>query len=452
MFLGKKPVDLWFVAELGILTICLIMGLRVPVLNLAALALCAWIIIFERPIDNIFDLLFYLLPLSPIFKIGLNGFALFNIVTLILLARLLLANDFAFEIPSVSILLMIIYVLSGLKNAGIPDCIRFICQLLIGAIVMTNPAFRNSLSIKRKNTMLASGILVSSLIASMRDFFPQLRAYYERFGSTIRLGPGNHYARFMGLEINPNMYTVLTSISLAVFLVYLVNGRLKKSDFVLMVGIGIYGALTVSMSFIVSVIGIVAIIFVPLSRRNPRLTMWAVVVGILGGIVFLVLFGESDMFQTILFRFQEGSSGSADLSSMTTGRSDIWMEYLEYFWEHPLVMLFGRGLNADLPFHAPHNYFIETVYYLGIVGGFLYTVVYATIYAPSKYIGRRCEFYQHIPLLMLLIRGMARCLICEEKMMFIFLIYALTAIDTTDQRPTNSSDLQRNIARGGMLA
>ena len=33
--------------------------------------------------------------------------------------------------------------------------------------------------------------------------------------------------------------------------------------------------------------------------------------------------------------------------------------------------------------------------------------------------------------MMLLIRGMARCLICEEKMLCIFLIYALCAIDTS---------------------
>lgn len=434
MFLGKKPMDIWLVAEMTILTICLAMGLRIPVLNLAALALCTWVIIFERSLDHIFDWLFYLVPFSPIFKIGLSGFALFNFVTIMVLFRLVMANDFAFSIPSASTFVMIIYILAGIMSAGIPDCIRFICQLLIGAIVMINPAFRNSLSIKRKNTMLASGILVSSLIASMRDFFPQLKSFYEYYGTTIRLAPGVHYARFMGLEMNPNMYTVLTSVSLAVFIVYLVNGRLKKFDIVLMGGIGIYGALTVSMSFIVSIIGIVGIAFIPLSRRNPRLATYTVVVGILGGIVFLVLFGDSDMVQTILFRFQEGLSDSADLSSVTTGRSDIWLEYLEYFWNHPFVALFGKGLNAKLPMHAPHNYYIETIYYLGIVGGILYIFTLADVYAPSKYIGRRCEFYQQIPLFMLLIRGIARCLICEEKMMFIFLIYSLTVIDTSDPK------------------
>ena len=62
----------------------------------------------------------------------------------------------------------------------------------------------------------------------------------------------------------------------------------------------------------------------------------------------------------------------------------------------------------------------------------LYAFTYADIYSPSKYTSRKCSLYQQLPLLMLLIRGMARCLICEEKMLCIFMIYSLSAIDTTE--------------------
>lgn len=432
MFFGKRPMDMGFAAELAIVTFAIVLGLRIPVLNLVALGLCVWMILIERSLDHILDLVFYLIPFSPIFKFNLDGFALFNIVTIVVLFRLMMANGWAFCFPGMSVILAIIYVFAGLRNAALPDCIRFVCQILIGALVVCEPRFRESLSVKRKNTMMVMGILGSSLIGLLRQLFPVIANLYEKGGARIKLGPGSYYYRFMGIEINPNMYTVLLSIAIAVYMVYLIKGRINKVDTTLMFLLLILGAMTVSMSFILSVIIIVALAFPALARRNPRITIYAVVVGVVGAIAVVALFGDSEAFQTILFRFQEGSEESADISSVTTGRSDIWMQYFRYFMQHPSVLIFGQGLNAKLPFRPPHNYYIETVYYLGIVGSVLYAIAHAVVYGPSRYAYRRCELYQHLPLIMLLIRGMARCLICNEKMLCIFLIYALAAIDTSD--------------------
>lgn len=432
MFFGKKPIDAGFVLELGIVTICIVLGLRISVLNLAALGLCAWMILIDRDLDHIFDLVFYLTPLSPIFKLSLKGFALFNFITLMVLARMLMANGFAFSLAGTSSFVMILYILAGIRNADIPSCVRFICQILIGSMVMANPQFRNSLSVKRKNSMMATGIVVSSVVALLRGFFPKLDLYLAASQATIKLGPGSYYYRFMGIETNSNMYTVLLSISIAVFAIYMIKGRMNKLDFALLALLILFGCMTVSMSFILSTIMIAGLAIYFMSRRDPRIMIYSVVAGIFAGALFLGLFGESEAVQTILFRFQSNSSESADLSSMTTGRSDIWQLYLGYFLEHPFVTLIGKGLNAKLPFRAPHNYYIETIYYLGVIGGILYIATLVQIYGPSRYTSRKCEIYQHLPLAMLLIRGMARCLICEEKMLCIFMIYSLSAIDTTE--------------------
>lgn len=432
MFLEKKPIDVGFVVELSVITILIVMGLRISVLNLAALILCAWMILIERDLDHIFDLLFFLTPLSPIFKLDLDGFALFNFITIMVLLRILIANGFTFIFAGASSFLIIIYVLAGIRNADVPSCIRFICQLLIGAIVMGDPQFRNGLSVKRKNTMLALGIIASSVVALMRDSFPKLDLYLFEMESTIKLGQGSYYYRFMGVETNSNMYTVLLSISLAVFAVYLIKGKAEKLDLPLILILIVFGCMTVSMSFVLSVIMLAGLSIFLLAKKNPSILIYALIIGVVAGVVLFGIFGDSEAVQTILFRFQNNSSDSADMSSITTGRSDIWKYYLDYFLQHPWVTLIGKGLNSQLPYKAPHNYYIETIYYLGIVGGMLYVCALAQIYGPSQYTGRRCELYQHLPLLMLLVRGMARCLICEEKMLCIFLIYALCAIDTSD--------------------
>lgn len=437
MFFGKKPIDAGFVIGLAVITLCIVLGLSVPALNLAALCLCGWMILLDRSLDHIFDLVFYLIPLSPIFKLSLNGFALFNLITIMVLARMLLANGLTFTFAGASSILLVLYVLAGIRNADLPSCIRFICQLLIGSMIMANPPFRSSLSVKRKNTMMALGIVVSSVPALMRGFFPRLDRYLMEYETTIRLGPGNHYVRFMGVETNSNMYTVLLSISLAVLAIYFIKGRLSRLDAALLLILVILGCMTVSMSFILSALMIAGLTVYFVSRKNPRILMASIVTGAVSCVLLFGLFGDSDAVQTILFRFQESSG--ADLSSMTTGRSAIWRYYTGYFLQHPFVTLVGKGLNAKLPYRAPHNYYIETIYYLGILGGMLYIASLVQIYGPSRYIHRKCEVYQQLPLLMLLMRGMARCLICEEKMLCIFLIYALSAIDTSAPEETPRS-------------
>lgn len=431
MYLGKKPTDGGFVLELILVLVFIVLGLWVPYMNLMVLGLSAWIILFDRGLDHSFDLVFFLLPFTTVFKLSLDGFALFNFVVFAILFRLLMENDWTFSFLGFSPVLAILYVFAGIKDAVLSDCIRFACQIFIGSIIMSNPQFRNSFSVKRKNTMMSLGIIASSVLALMRGFFPRLARMYE--GQTrIKLGQGTYYYRFSGIEGNPNMYTVLLSIAIAVYLVYLIEGRIKKSDILCVATLLIFGAMTVSMSFILSVILIFALAFPMLSKRNPKMMLGTLVLGSISMVLAFVLFGDSDAFQTILFRFQSSTSSSADLSSVTTGRSDIWNLYFQFFFQHPIKTLFGYGLNAKLPFKPAHNLYIETIYYLGIFGSILYVAAHVAIYAPSKYTHRRGALYQYLPFMMLLIRGMARCLLCNEKMMCIYLICSLTAIDTTD--------------------
>lgn len=427
-FYKKQPMDLMFAAELALITLFIVLGLNLPVLNLAALAICAWMIVFERGLDHIFDLLYYLLALSSIFRMGLDGFAMFNILTLMVLLRLLLANGFTFSVSTMIPIGLILYVLLGFRSANKAELIRFICQTLIASMVLTTPQMRGSFSAKRKNTMMALGIVVSSVVAMMKDYFPALKRYLLVNGANIKLGTQQYYDRFMGVEINSNIYTLLISISLSVYAVYLIEKKLTWVDCILILVLLYFGALTVSMSFVVSVafVGVVAVLFA--SMKDIRMLLYAVAMVVLIVAAAFLLFGDSEAMKTILFRIQQDTNAGANLSSVTTGRSDIWMKYIEYLIAHPAQLFFGIGLSAKVPFRAPHNYYIETVVYLGLVGGLLYLATYALMFHPSMYTAKRCRLYRHLPLGMILLRGMARCLICEEKIMFIYMLYTLTAI------------------------
>ena len=70
--------------------------------------------------------------------------------------------------------------------------------------------------------------------------------------------------------------------------------------------------------------------------------------------------------------------------SLTTGRTDLWKEYILYFCSHPLVLLFGGGLSVKIPFRlGPHNAYLELILFIGIIGSFLFCLTIYNAVAAS---------------------------------------------------------------------
>lgn len=427
--LGKTYMDMRFVAELTVITGLIVLGLLVPPLNLGALGICAWMIVFECGMDHILDLAFFLLPFSPIFKLDLKGFAFFNIIIILILFRILLYKGFSFAFPNLMPVILIGYYLVGIRNANITDCIRLISQMLIAMSILTIPNLQNEISIKRKNTMLSIGIIGSSVVALLRGVFPRLHRYLGT-PARIKLGTLTYFNRFQGVEQNTNMYTVLISIALAVFMVYFVQDRLTRVDWILAGALCVFGAMTVSMSFILSLGIMILFTMVMVARHNPKMMGTALFIGLLLILITPLALEKSDIVSAIRFRLDCATAKSPNVADITSGRTEIWGWYLDYFVKNPLSFLFGRGIGAKIALKRPsHNYYLETVYYLGLLGSAIYILAHYAVFSPSRYCRGKISMYLHMPLIMLLIRGMARNLICEEKLMFIYLLYTLTAIE-----------------------
>ena len=70
----------------------------------------------------------------------------------------------------------------------------------------------------------------------------------------------------------------------------------------------------------------------------------------------------------ILYRFSA--------NDISNNRLDIWKMYIGYITDTIRVMLFGVGIGAgNYNGSGAHNYYIETWYYLGIVGSVIYFCV-----------------------------------------------------------------------------
>ena len=76
--------------------------------------------------------------------------------------------------------------------------------------------------------------------------------------------------------------------------------------------------------------------------------------------VNLLLSGKIEIFNNVLMRLDDAS----DVNSLTTGRSNIWISYCEFFLDHPVSTLFGCGFGAQLwQSHAAHNTYIDMIYF-----------------------------------------------------------------------------------------
>ena len=95
--------------------------------------------------------------------------------------------------------------------------------------------------------------------------------------------------------------------------------------------------------------------------------------------------GKIEAFETVLSRFE----GEEDAASITTGRTDLWVSYMQYLKQNLAVLFFGVGFSGQLVNGiAPHNTYIDLLYYMGVVGAFLLIIVVASILksvaTPSK--------------------------------------------------------------------
>jgi len=74
---------------------------------------------------------------------------------------------------------------------------------------------------------------------------------------------------------------------------------------------------------------------------------------------------SSAMFDTVLSRFV----GATNMSALTTGRTDLWVNYLRELGDNPMMLLFGNGYtDVTVGGRAAHNTLIQLLYQFGVVG------------------------------------------------------------------------------------
>lgn len=208
----------------------------------------------------------------------------------------------------------------------------------------------------------ASGIILASLFAQFSINFYPINQYIVIFNLP-------DIVRYSGFYRDPNFYSAHVSCAFAGVLVLLaqkLNVRRFISILFLALALLYCGLISVSKTFILVTVGLSLIWFAGFILKKRTSSKKTILFLILSLVILVgIYFAFSDLFNKIILRFLRDN----DVSDFTTGRTEIWVNYLKAMFENPALLLFGKGgIYSYVNNRASHSTFIQVVYQYGFVG------------------------------------------------------------------------------------
>lgn len=407
------------------LSIILVLSLFNSALNILTL-LITCLIVLTWDVEDSICILMFIISFERVFKLQLGGFALLNVVEVVFVIRLLYARNFKLPMKAgMPLICFCIYSLAVSAKTSIIDCVSIIVALLMALLIMKRK--EENYDITRIVEYTAAGLVVTSVIALFNGFFPRLESVLG--SSRIRIGKGLYYYRFSGLQANPNYYTVLISVVLAVFAVMYLNKKIKPIDIAYAISLLVFGLMSSSLSFVVSILVLGLLFFVASCKKNIKYLFFGfLALSVVAAVIYSLR--NTDFVSTVLYRLQQYSDDEElTAATLTTGRTDIWMSYIDYLLSHGRDLFLGVGVGANtyaIIGREVHNYFIEIVFYVGLIGAFLYSWTMVKIFGPKQYCVKETNRVMYIPFVIFFVRCFARCLFADELLVFMFFLCTVT--------------------------
>lgn len=368
----NTPMD---IAAKATLLVLILLGINVSFFSVVAFTLALAYIIFSDN-ENGVCCMFFLLPFANVFKLNPTGSSFFTYMTIVLALKLIVKKQ---KIEKRFLILWIL--LFAIQVVG--------CNLNWGTLIKQASVllliygyFHCCKNITKRLVLnLGVGVLISCFVANMTGVFSNLHAYlrviraYEISFDTYR---------FTALYSDPN-YLSKTLIVLCISLFVLIQQKAIGSKYYVLIALLIgFGFQTISKSFFLMLI-VMTILFFAISIRTGR---WgtSLAIALFCAIVVLFMHGRISVFDSFLERI-------TSTNDVTTGRVEIWKDYISAIFSSPINLLFGFGIGST-PKYMAHNTYLELLYTYGIFGSL--TFIAGLKYASGNKI-RRGEFENWAP-------------------------------------------------------
>lgn len=326
-------------------------GLFSPVFALSAFVIhvCMLLFLTER---DMFSQMAFLLPFAAIYKIGGFPTSLYTILLFILVAVLALKRKTIRCTTLFSVLILLAYLL--VQFSGDFLTIVKLCAFLLLFLLFTERAGPDYL--KKMTLLFSLGLITSSTMGLFKASLPKINYYLSQADSLYI--DGVLYSRFTGLVSDPNYYSAGIMICLAALTVLYLKKELGIEYWLLFIILSGFGFLTYSKSFTLFYSLLVFVSAFTLLKAGSKKRRLLVIIGIaivLSAVILAILQERIELINIMIRRFQTEDA--------TTGRSALWLWYIDFLKQRPFTLCFGVGANNNMiNGRAVHNFYLEIVY------------------------------------------------------------------------------------------
>lgn len=309
--------------------------------------------------------LLFFIPWAPILKNTPESFSFYTIALLAILLICLISEYRRID-PIHIILAFFLLLISLIPKIGNGYSIDnsyilfFACLFLIHLL---GNEFNDGYDFYVLSVFFILGIITSALSANQLAVIPTISRY-------ITVLNYSGLTRYCGYYGDPNFYSAHITAAISGLMVMSVyeKGILRRLFMFVSAVLLIYcGFLSASKSFIVILVclflfWILEILFM---RRKMSFKVVLILTLFVGLIFVLSSTVFTDLIDMVIGRFKNDNN----ISSLTTGRTDIWIKYLNALISDVKLLFFGQGFTSIIiGDRISHNTIIQILYQFGVFG------------------------------------------------------------------------------------
>lgn len=332
-------------------------------LYISIMFFCGLIIL--PPKEHILPLLLFYIPWNPIIKIQPDGFTFFSIIIPVLFLVLLFKHKkINLVILLITLVLILLTISAKIINSYDFNLTYIRILIMFAFIPYYFEIYSDIIDFKKCIYYLTIGIITACISSQVLLSKPGMEAYIivdriEQTGLT----------RFNGFYGDANFFAAHILLAISGLLILIEEETERKIEHLLLFFLlSFFGLQSVSKMFLIIYLLLLVIWFLILLAGkkqilNKIMTIISIVI-IANILVVLNVFDEQINYYILRF------STVTDVSSLTTNRSDLLEDYLEYFNKDILSAIIGVGLSSSALVNnrASHNTFIQMLFQLGLLG------------------------------------------------------------------------------------
>lgn len=336
--------------------ILILMDTAIGMIAYVTLIMTAIMVFFCKD-DFVVQSLVFLMPFALIFKNDPNATSFYTYLLLLYVVKnLLYGNRFPGYILVFFMYLAAIQIITSSFNA-----LRSV--KLFANLLFVYYAYHERDKYKKTDLYIAYvlGFTLASLIAYLDSSVFRIALFIGNVDYV------NGHLRYTGLNADPNFYSVNVITALVLLLLLYQKKTLPNILLGSIAAILTYCAINTYSKSVLLMMVFPVYLFMYMNHKEQKTVTQLLLIAALVVFAVNLMAGKIDALSVVLDRFK---SGGSDLDSLTTGRTKLWREYLQYYVEHPVSTLFGFGLGADLQItnKGAHNIYIDLIYYIGAIG------------------------------------------------------------------------------------